>query len=304
MGKGRYFKIFLMLAGIFFAAIAPLSLGAQALDRWLAKPGVLESYGSIEAEITAAAKELEQLSLSEELLISRLEEAAKKNVPASALLTALNDDMEYIRTIVRNFTARNLLPARQKDADKAVQQALLLVRTGIGETEFATALDLASSLEDLNGKQSSIISRAFSALGVTASVHAAYGLSEDSRKTLAAYLITSELAERKFDSVMAQLANRIKNGENVEMAVSSLGKSDNAANGSKKPAQGREKAKDSGNSVDNSYSVPANSGAGQNSGSGAGAEAGQGQSPASSQGNSSSGGAGQGAAPTPGRKKL
>jgi len=214
MSQGRFFKAFLVLTGIFFAVAGPLSLGAQTLERWFANPVISESYGSLKAEILEAANELRQLSLSEDLLLSRLEEAARKTVSAPVLLAGIRADMDYIRRIVRSLTAKRLFPARSKDAVKAVQNALLLVRTGIGEAELETALDLASSRGGLKGKQSSILSRAFTALGVTASAKAAYGLSENSRLVLAKYLITSEMTEQKFDSVIARIAEKNKNGRN------------------------------------------------------------------------------------------
>ncbi len=289
MGQGRFLKAFLVLAAIFFAVAGPLPLGAQTLERWFAKPAISESYGSIKAEMMAAANELGRLSLSEDLLLSRLEEAAKKNVSAPVLLTAVRADMDYIRRIVRSLTAKSLFPAKPKDAARAAQNALLLVRAGIGEAELETALDLASSRGDLKGKQSSILSRAFTALGVAASAKAAYGLSENSRFVLAKYLITSELTERKFDSVMTQIAEKIKRGETADLAVSSLENSDNDEDESKKSAPGREKSKGT--------ERPANE-------TGPGTGAGSGEGSASNQGGSSSGQAGSGTKSTPGKKNI
>jgi hypothetical protein len=245
MGKRRFLKAFLLLAGFCLAVLGPMPLGAQTLERWFSKPAVSESYESIKAEIMAAAEELRRLSLSEDLLLSRLEEAATKNVSATALLAGISADMDYVRTILEDFKTRNLLLAKEKDAAKAMQNALLIVRAGIEEKELERALDLASSQGELKGRQSAILSRAFAALGVTASAKAVYGLSESSRAILAEYLITSQLTERKFDSVIAEIAERIKKGETAELAVSSLGNNGNAAGKPDNSAPGREKSKGS-----------------------------------------------------------
>ena len=287
MSQGRFFKAFLVLTGIFFAVAGPLSLGAQTLERWFANPVISESYGSLKAEILEAANELRQLSLSEDLLLSRLEEAARKTVSAPVLLAGIRADMDYIRRIVRSLTAKRLFPARSKDAVKAVQNALLLVRTGIGEAELETALDLASSRGGLKGKQSSILSRAFTALGVTASAKAAYGLSENSRFVLAKYLITSEMTEQKFDSVIARIAEKIKMGETADLAVSSLENSGNDEDESKKSAPGREKSKGTERPT-------------KETGPGAGAGGGA----ASNHGGASSGQAGSATKSTPGKKNI
>ncbi len=293
MGKGRFFGAFLLIACFRFAVIGPMALGAQTVDRWFSKPAASESYGSIKAEIIAAAEELKRLSLSEDILLSRLEEAALKNVSAPALLAGISADMDYVRSIVEDFRTRNLLPAKEKDAAKAVQSALLLVRTGIGETELEAALDLASSQSELKGRQSAIISRAFAALGVTASAKAVYGLSESSRLLLSEYLIASELTERKFDSVMAEIAERIKNGQLADQAVLSLGKNGKAEGGSKESAPGREKSK--GTERPGKDTSP---GTGEGSGEGGGSDEGS----SSSQGGSSSGQAGSGTRPVSGKK--
>ena len=252
--------------------------------------------------------ELEQLSLSEDLLLSRLEEAAKKNIAAPLLQMAIRTDMDYLRTIVRNLKTRELLPAKEKDSLRAVQNALLLLRTGIGEPEFETALDEASGSATLKGKQSSILSRAFSALGVTASAQAAYGLSESSRQALVRYLITSTLTERKFDSVMPQIAERIRSGESAEMAVLSLGKAGMRETEAEKPWQAREKTKDAGSSANETGTGAGpgggSGGAGPGSGPGPGAEAGPGQGPASNQGGSSSNGTSPASKPSSGKKNL
>ncbi len=312
MGKRQFFKTFLVLAAIFFTAFTPTSLGAQSVERWFAKPTISESYGNLKLELLAAANELEQLSLSDDLLISRLEEGAGKNVSAPVLLAAINADMDYIRMIVQNLAARNLFPSKRKDALKTVQNSLLLLRTGIGQIELETALDLASSIEGIKGKQSSILSRAFTALGVTASAQAVYGLSEKSRLELVGYLITSEMAERKFDSVMNQIAENIKQGESAEAAVASLEHRGNEEGEPRKSTSGREKSKGSENSAVKGNSGPGTGGgsgdgpsnSGQVAGSGPGAEAGPGQGPASNQGDSSSDGTSPGVKPTTSKKRL
>ena len=286
MSQGRFFKAFLVRTGIFFAGAGPLSLGAQTLERWFANPVISESYGSLKAEILEAANELRQLSLSEDLLLSRLEEAARKTVSAPVLLAGIRADMDYIRRIVRSLTAKRLFPARSKDAVKAVQNALLLVRTGIGEAELETALDLASSRGGLKGKQSSILSRAFTALGVTASAKAAYGLSENSRFVLAKYLITSEMTEQKFEFGDSPDRGKNKNGETADLAVSSLENSGNDEDESKKSAQGGKNRRGRNARLKN----------GPGAGAGGGA--------ASNQGGASSGQAGSATKSTPGKKNI
>lgn len=298
MDKRRISKLLVILTGIIIVGAFPMSIYAETVEDWLKKPTIRESYGDIETEIMAAAMELEQLSLSEDLLLSRLQEAAKKNISAPVLIEGIRTDMDYIRTIVRNLKTRELLPTKEKDALKAVQNALLLLRAGIGEPDFKIALDEASGSKKLKGKQSSILSRAFSALGVTASAQAAYGLSESSRQALVRYLIGSELTERKFDSVMAEIAERIKSGESPEIAVLSLGKA--GIRETEKPSQGQEKSKGRENSANETENGPG--GIGPSSGSKP--EAGPGQNPASNQGGSSSNGTSPAFKPTPGKKNT
>ncbi len=303
MKKKRLMTTFLILTGFIAVFLFPQLVFAHDVDSWLANSSTKESYGGLEPEIRAAAEELRQLSLSEDLLLSRLEEGAKKSVPASVLQAGIRTDMEHIRQTVRSLQARNLLPAREKDATQAVAKALLLLRAGIGAGEMEAALNAAVAKAGPKGRQQPTLSRAFSALGAAASAKAAYGLSENSRLTLAKYLITSELAERKFDSAMVDIAERIKGGETAEMAVSTLGKVGVRENADKKPSQPKEKSKASGNSANQSDSATGSGGASQGSGSKAGLEAGSGQGPASNQGGSLSSGAAQGASPTPGKKK-
>ncbi len=303
MKKKRPITTFLILTGFIAVFLCPQLLFAYDVDSWLSKSSTKESYGGLEPEIRAAAAELRQLSLSEDLLLSRLEEGAKKSVPASVLQAGIRTDMEHIRQTVRSLQARNLMPSREKDATQAVEKALLLLRAGIGAGEMEAALDAAVAKAGPKGRQQPALSRAFSALGAVASAKAAYGLSENSRQTLAKYLITSELAERKFDSAIVDIAERIKGGETAEMAVSIMGKAGVRENANEKPSQPKERTKSGGNSSNESDSATGSGGSSQSSGLKAGLEAGPGQSPASSQGGSSSSGAAQGATPTPGKKK-
>ena len=85
----RAAKAFAVLAFL-LALAAPLA--AQDLAAWFAKAANQAAYGAIAAEAQTLAIALRAASLSDSLLAARLEEAARKRVPAPLLLATLKED--------------------------------------------------------------------------------------------------------------------------------------------------------------------------------------------------------------------
>lgn len=223
MGRRRNFGAILLLgAAAFLMAFVPASAYAKGIDDWLSKSAVSSSYGSLAAEIRSYAAELRQLNLSENLLLMRLEEAANKKVPPALLQSSLRSDMGFIRIAAQSLKSRSLYPTKERDATKSVEKALLLLRAGIGRAELEAAMDASLAKAGPKGKETAVVSRAYSALATAASAGASYKLSEPSRRALAAYLISSDLSEKKFDSALAELARRVQAGESPDTAAASM----------------------------------------------------------------------------------
>jgi hypothetical protein len=205
---------------LFFAV--PGSAHAKGVDDWLAQPSVTAAYGSLAPEIRAYAAELRQLSLSDSLLLMRLEEASNKKASLSALQSSIRTDMELIRLSARSLKSRLLYPTKEKDATRMIEKAILLLRTGIDKEEFEMAIDAALGKAGPKAKPDAVLSRAFSALAVTAAADATYSFSDASRHAFIAYLISSNLSEKKFDSAVADIAKRVRAGVPVDVAVAAI----------------------------------------------------------------------------------
>lgn len=221
MGNRQFFKNLMIfgVACLLFAAPAPTH--AKGLDDWLAQPSSA-AYRSLAPEIRAFAAELRQLSLSDSLLVMRLEEASNKRASLSALQSSLRTDMELIRLSALSLKSRQLYPSKEKDATKIVEKAMLLLRTGIEKAEFEAAMDAALGKAGPKAKQNAVLSRAFSALAVTAAADAVYSFSDATRHAFISYLILSNLSEKKFDSAVAEIAKRVRSGVPADMAVAAI----------------------------------------------------------------------------------
>ena len=122
------------------------SLSAQDLAVWFAKPANQAAYGAIAAEAQSLAAAVRAASLSDSLLAARLEEAARKHIRASVLLTTLKEDTARYLSISAALRGRGLLPSDAKKASAIVEQVAILLRGGIVASELNAALDAAVAI--------------------------------------------------------------------------------------------------------------------------------------------------------------
>jgi len=148
----------------------------------------------------------------------RLEEAAKKHIPASALIVTLRADTERALFAAKALGKRGLLSTDLKRrlcrrADDASSQSWCR-RYRIGAVLDATAKK--------NGRNNAAVSRALASLSVAVTAEATYNLSESESLFLAIGLVTSDLPEGKLDTILASVANLVKNGSSVPDALEAV----------------------------------------------------------------------------------
>lgn len=214
----RAAKAFAVLA-LLFALTA--SLSAQDLAAWFAKPANQAAYGAIAAEAQTLAAAVRAASLSDSLLAARLEEAARKRVPAPLLLSTLREDTARYLSVSDALRDRGLLPADAKKASAMVEQVALLLRGGIVAGELNAALDAAIAKLGAKAANNAAVTRAVAALSVVASAKAQYGLSEESSRLLAVALTESDLSNKKLDSILDSIATILAQGGSVSEALNS-----------------------------------------------------------------------------------
>ena len=214
----RAAKAFAVLAFL-LALAAPLA--AQDLAAWFAKPANQAAYGAIAAEAQTLAIALRAASLSDSLLAARLEEAARKRVPAPLLLATLREDTARYLSVSEALRDRGLLPADAKKASAMVEQVALLLRGGIVASELNAALDASIAKLGAKAANNAAVTRAVAALSVVASAKAQYGLSEESSRLLAVALTESDLSNHKLDSILDSIATILAQGGSVSEALNS-----------------------------------------------------------------------------------
>jgi hypothetical protein len=230
-------------------------LMAQSFDAWLAKPENLKAYGAMEADMRAMIAELNTYSLSETLFVLRLEEASKKKVPPSLLKTTLRSDLKLYTSAAIALRTRSLLSTKLKEADASIEQAAILLRSGLTIDEISQALDAAMLKAGAKGKAAAILSRAYSALAIATTAKSKYSYPENARISLANALIMSTLTEKKFGSVMDDMAARISKGSSPDKALDeAVSKIYNVS----KPSQAKDNRSNEGSGKDNEK--PGNSG--------------------------------------------
>ncbi|MHB0896402.1 MAG: hypothetical protein ACYC1A_02490 [Spirochaetales bacterium] len=215
----RAAKAFAVLA-LLFALTA--SLSAQDLAAWFAKPANQAAYGAIAAEAQTLAAAVRAASLSDSLLAARLEEAARKRVPAPVLLATLKQDTARYLSVSKALSSRGLLPSDAKKASAMIEQVALLLRGGIAESELSAALDAAVTKLGATAANNATVTRAVAALSVVANAKAQYGFSEENCHLLAIALTESDLSNKKLDSVLDSIATLVAQGGSVSDALNSV----------------------------------------------------------------------------------
>jgi len=81
MKKTRCDSTYRLIAAMAFSLALPVSITAQDLVVWFAKPYNTAVYGSIAAQVEPLGASIKAASLSDSLLAKRLEEASKKHIP-------------------------------------------------------------------------------------------------------------------------------------------------------------------------------------------------------------------------------
>lgn len=212
----RVFAVFALLLAL------TASLSAQDLAAWFAKAANQAAYGAIAAEAQILAANVRAASLSDSLLAARLEEAARKRVPASVLLATLKEDTARYLSVSVAFRGRGLLPSDAKKASTMVEQVALLLRGGIAESELDAALDAAVAKLGAKAANNAAVTRAVAALSVVANAKAQYGFSEENCRLLAIALVQSSLSDKKLDTLFSSLKNFVANGGSVDDALNSV----------------------------------------------------------------------------------
>jgi hypothetical protein len=234
---------------VLLVVLFPFNAAAQDLQAWFNKPANQSAYGSIAAETRILAEAIQKASLSDSLLAARLEEAAKKHIPANLLLATLREDTARYLVVSDALRLRGLLPENEKQATAMVEQAALLLRAGIDRTELDATLDAAVSKLGMKAGGKTAVTRTMAALSVVANARAAYGMSGEESLLLAMALVESDLPDRKLDSVLDSIKKAMAKGATIGDALESVIEKDlniKAAN-AKSKTKAEENAKDKSN---------------------------------------------------------
>lgn len=181
---------------------APSMLFAQEVEAWFKKPANAALYSQIREEAIAMASQMQALGLYDSILASRLEEGSRKKVLPNILQASLQADLQRAIVATSILEENGLFPSDKKKATAVVEQMLILMRVGTSEDEFR--LSLKAAIEKTK-KQESALSRAISALSVMAEAQVAYELNAKDRQRLVLALITSDLNEKDFDSILVSM---------------------------------------------------------------------------------------------------
>ena len=217
----------------------PAMLSAQDVAAWFSKTANKTAYGSIAGEVDALAAALRGAALSDSLLSQRLEEGARKRVPAAIMLSTLREDVERYMLVSGTLNTRKLLPSDIKKATTTVAQVSLLLRAGTTETELEASLDAGVALM---GVKAPAVARAIAALTVTAAARAELGLREEDSPSFAAALVRSGLADKNLGFVLASAKKLVAKGESANVALdetlASLSKDDSSGSKPGTPKDG------------------------------------------------------------------
>ncbi len=187
----------------------PAGTPGKTLEAWFGGAEEARKYGTIKDEVELLAMELRFAGLGEGLLVDRLVEGSKKRIPAEQLLRALKDETKRLQTIARLLNERGLFPT--VDADGPAAEASLLFRAGLGEGDFAAALDATAELEDLKDPLPKV-KRVVSALSTVMAIDARFHLDTDDRRSLNAALVMSKIPRERFGSLISLFARAKASG--------------------------------------------------------------------------------------------
>ncbi len=207
---------------LLLVVLFPFNAAAQDLQAWFNKPANQAAYGAIAAETRILAEAIQKASLSDSLITARLEEAAKKRIPANVLLATLKEDTARYLIVSDALRLRGLQPENEKQATAMVEQVALLLRAGIGRAELDATLDAAVSMLGMKAGGKTAVTRTVAALSVVANAQAAYGMSKEESLLLARALVESKLSDKKLDSVLDSIQKVIAKGGTIGEALTSV----------------------------------------------------------------------------------
>lgn len=194
----------------------PALLSAQDLAAWFSKTANQTTYGSIADDVDMLSGALRVSGLSDSLLSQRLEEGARKRVPAAIMLATLREDVERYMLVSGALDTRKLLSPDVKKATATVAQVSLLLRAGTTEMEFEASLDAGIATI---GVGAPVVTRAIAALTVTATARAEFNLRKEDSASFAAALVRSGLADKNMGSVIATVKKLVAKGESAHAAL-------------------------------------------------------------------------------------
>lgn len=172
---------------------------SESLSSWFRKPLNKAQYGTVETDIRALADAVKSASLSESLLVARLQEAAQKRVSPQVLLTALKKDAARYVSLSSALRARDLQPKKNEPAAALVFQFDILLRTGLPEAALPALLDASakryaqSAQNDTSRKTA--MDGAMAALSTIAFARAKYQMSNQACLSLAAAMSKGNFSE-------------------------------------------------------------------------------------------------------------
>lgn len=211
-----------LILALSLVLLFPLNAAAQDLQAWFSKPANQAAYGAIAAETRILAEAIQGASLSDSLIAARLEEAAKKRIPANVLLATLRDDTARYLIVSDVLRLRGLLPDNEKQATATVEQVALLLRAGIDRTELDATLDAAVSKLGMKAGGKTAVTRTVAALSVVANAQVEYGMSKEESLLLAMALVESKLSDNKLDSVLDAIKKTMAKGGTIGEALDSV----------------------------------------------------------------------------------
>jgi hypothetical protein len=194
---------FLFLAEFSQAQSTGTKTASKNLSAWFSGAEEAKKYSTIRNEVELLALNLGFSGLGEGLLVDRLVEGSQKRIPAEKLLAALRDETRRLQSVARLLNERGLFPVGEADGPAA--EASLLLRAGLGEGEFAAALDATADLTDLKAPLPKV-QRVLSALSTVLAIHTRFQLEAGDRQRLTAALVLSKVPRERFGSLVSLFA--------------------------------------------------------------------------------------------------
>ncbi len=233
--------LFLAIYALLFVTVFPAT--TQEVAAWFTRQGSKTAYAAISKDVLALAAALKADGLPESLLITRIEEAARKKIAPATLRATLAEDTRQYLEVADILRDRKLLPQDSRRMASVIEQVSVLLRAGIDEANLEKMLDAALAVADPKAKAETALDRTIAALSIVLAGQAANKLTEDESLLLGLTLVESPLSDKQFNAALGTLKNALAKGSSFTDALTTLDQKSTKSTVAEKP-KGTEKEKE------------------------------------------------------------